>query len=765
MEKSSFFNSVNKDRKYKAEDWAEYFSSFIGNGIFPNPSNNLMIEVSSGMTLKVNVGKAWINGYFYYNTDDFFIVLDNPDGVLKRIDRIVLRWDKTERKISVEVKKGTFASQPVAPDLQRDADAYEIGLADIFIDNGVVNLSQSSVTDLRQNKAYCGLVTGTVNQIDGTGLFSQYDSIFNDWFENIKETLDGDVAASLAADVLELQNEVSMKASDERVDSLETNQGDLVALQTSNKSNLVGAMNEVKGTVDSMSNDLSAAQDKISNIRNYSGKLLTGIVSGSNANVTVEGNMVFTDGDKLDVKFNADVSAPVTVSFNSGTQYILKDFEGNEADVSAEQIYTLIYKEDDVDFFFCAPKGGAKITKDQYRAPIFLAEDVKKNDPLEIYRGNATKALYNTDYQSATSMSISTVDTDGYSYAEKLDQSRVLILYRNGTTYMPTVHVGVVNPVAGSYSMGTEVIVESTSTNLVGLVVLSSTKAVAVYGTGVVRARVLNISGTDVTLGNEVYTIGTQANNMVAHGISDDSFALFYREGDAGSYAVKATVVGDVITFGTIRNWQTDWNVNLKLLRIDDSKAIIVYLVYNSPGIRMETRLITFSSNDIFFNDAPELIYTSADYYTYFGCEWLTPTFDFLVVWEDDSVAQQAIKIDVDSNYNITLNSIVATGSFGDIYDTAPLNGQTIIVSRNSSHGILALNVLSDTNIRAGRAVYQDSNSYWKQLIPFNGLNFLQVHTVPKTPLHCSFAEALKYVSAIALTDGLRHTEIECLIL
>ena len=34
MEFSSFFNSVGGDRKYKAEDWAEYFGSFIGNGVF-----------------------------------------------------------------------------------------------------------------------------------------------------------------------------------------------------------------------------------------------------------------------------------------------------------------------------------------------------------------------------------------------------------------------------------------------------------------------------------------------------------------------------------------------------------------------------------------------------------------------------------------------------------------------------------------------------------------------------------------------------------
>ena len=49
MEKSSFFNSVSGDRKYKAEDWASYFASFIGNGVFPVPSTGLQVVAGNGM--------------------------------------------------------------------------------------------------------------------------------------------------------------------------------------------------------------------------------------------------------------------------------------------------------------------------------------------------------------------------------------------------------------------------------------------------------------------------------------------------------------------------------------------------------------------------------------------------------------------------------------------------------------------------------------------------------------------------------------------
>ena len=69
-EKSSFFTSLNGDRKYKSSDFAEYFSTFIGNGVFPNPSNNLLVTSNGDMTINLSAGFAWINGYMYHNTDN-----------------------------------------------------------------------------------------------------------------------------------------------------------------------------------------------------------------------------------------------------------------------------------------------------------------------------------------------------------------------------------------------------------------------------------------------------------------------------------------------------------------------------------------------------------------------------------------------------------------------------------------------------------------------------------------------------------------------
>ena len=183
MEKSSFFNSVSGDRVYRAEEWAEYFASFIGNGVFPVPSTSLKVVAGSGMAVAVKTGKAWINGYFYYNTSDLPVTLATADGVLNRIDRIVVRWDLTERKISVAVKSSTPATSPVAPALQRDADAYELCLADVLVGAGVTAISQANITDRRLDGSLCGVVAGVVDQIDTDAFNAQLEA----WFADYKE--------------------------------------------------------------------------------------------------------------------------------------------------------------------------------------------------------------------------------------------------------------------------------------------------------------------------------------------------------------------------------------------------------------------------------------------------------------------------------------------------------------------------------------------------------------------------------------------------
>lgn len=201
MERSSFFDATlvgeTYDRVYLADDFARYFASFIGNGVFPTPSTNLQVVQDVNMQVKLKAGKGWINGRFYELTEDLTLNVAVADGVLKRKDRVVLRLDFINREIKAYLKKGAFSSSPISPTLTRNADIYELGIADILINNGVTSVVQSNITDLRQNNTYCGLVAGVVQQIDTTNLFAQFESAFNVWFDAIKGQLSTDAAGNL----------------------------------------------------------------------------------------------------------------------------------------------------------------------------------------------------------------------------------------------------------------------------------------------------------------------------------------------------------------------------------------------------------------------------------------------------------------------------------------------------------------------------------------------------------------------------------------
>lgn len=216
---SGLFNSVNGDRKYDAWWFALYFSTFVGNGIYPNPSTNLQVIENENMTTTVKPGKGWINGYFIFSDSDFVLQHDLADGVLKRIDRVVMRLDYSEREIELIIKKGGFASNPVAPSLQRDADAYELVLADVLITPGATQIIQGNITDTRLNKELCGVMDNPIDPVDTTTIFNQYQSWYEqmtgekldeynawfaqhqknfiDWFVSIKEILDSNVAGNL----------------------------------------------------------------------------------------------------------------------------------------------------------------------------------------------------------------------------------------------------------------------------------------------------------------------------------------------------------------------------------------------------------------------------------------------------------------------------------------------------------------------------------------------------------------------------------------
>lgn len=87
-----------------------------------------------------------------------------------------MRLNYLTKQIEIVLKKDSQASLPTAPAIQRDAEAYELVIADVLINAGTTQINQGLITNQRLNKNLCGIVHGVVDQVDTTSIFNQYQS-------------------------------------------------------------------------------------------------------------------------------------------------------------------------------------------------------------------------------------------------------------------------------------------------------------------------------------------------------------------------------------------------------------------------------------------------------------------------------------------------------------------------------------------------------------------------------------------------------------
>lgn len=184
-----FFNSINGDRTYNADQISEYFLKLISNGVFATPSDAMQVTATTGLVVKVSPGWGFINCKWIKSDSDVFLQLDAADITFDRIDRVVMHLDTNDahRSISIEVKTGTAAATPTAPELTRTGGVYELSLAQIKVSANSSVVVQADITDERPNTDVCGYVTGLIDQIDTTNLFAQFTNAFNTWFDDIKD--------------------------------------------------------------------------------------------------------------------------------------------------------------------------------------------------------------------------------------------------------------------------------------------------------------------------------------------------------------------------------------------------------------------------------------------------------------------------------------------------------------------------------------------------------------------------------------------------
>lgn len=190
-----FFDSVNGDRVYNSDSFAEWLRKFFTTGVF---NGDLQVQPSSGMAVTVGTGYANIEGRVRFFDTTQTKTLPVANGTYPRVDTIVVRLDLGNRQITCETVQGTYSGNNPSPTAPVRSDGiYEIVLAQIYVGAGVTEITTANITDTRADETLCGWVTSTVESVPMSQIVSQMQAKFLTWYDHMKDQLDEDAAGHL----------------------------------------------------------------------------------------------------------------------------------------------------------------------------------------------------------------------------------------------------------------------------------------------------------------------------------------------------------------------------------------------------------------------------------------------------------------------------------------------------------------------------------------------------------------------------------------
>lgn len=180
----------NRD-EYVGAEYAMRWLHGRTSGVFAANNNAAVAAVQNAMAVTVSDGVGWIadseaNGVVWWNDAEktngakMQLTVDAADGVLNRIDRVIVEWKTTDYADLPEIKilKGTPASAVAAPALTNNTTQRQLSLAQILVAAGTTSITASMITDERQNPDVCGIVTDTLS-IDTSVINAQFTELLD----------------------------------------------------------------------------------------------------------------------------------------------------------------------------------------------------------------------------------------------------------------------------------------------------------------------------------------------------------------------------------------------------------------------------------------------------------------------------------------------------------------------------------------------------------------------------------------------------------
>lgn len=336
------------DREYIADDFARYFRAFITSGIIADGGNiaeSLQVVANEDMSTTLKKGNLIIEGYRYELMEDMIFHHTAADGVLDRIDRISVTLDVAKREIHAIVREGEYSYSPISPQCRRTSEHLDYVVADVRVVAGNIKITQANITDTRLSTDLCGIAF-PFWKLDTQAFFVQLNSFYNEfvaksdqsyaqfqgwqnnkkaeieewksveetqidnwqkketdnfevWADEFIRTWEGWINGKIGdwtEEIMEWFNNLREQLTDNAEVRLQEQIGNINDLQTTEKKNLVSAINNVLKTlgdrITNVTNTLQKSlQDSIATVVKKAGDTMTGTLhSSKTTNTYIAGN-------------------------------------------------------------------------------------------------------------------------------------------------------------------------------------------------------------------------------------------------------------------------------------------------------------------------------------------------------------------------------------------------------------------------------------------------------------------------------------------
>ena len=192
MQYPLFYNSVNQDRVYDADSFSDWLKKFFITGVF---KDEMQVTAAGGMYVQVGGGYTNVNGKVM-QFDQSTLTVGTADSRYYRIDSVIVERNDTDRQFYLKIVQGGTGTESSVTGVTptRSGGIYQLVLARIKVKPGATYITQQDITDTRADSTLCGIVAGTVTQMN----FEQFSVQFADYFDNFKSGRQADFDAWFA---------------------------------------------------------------------------------------------------------------------------------------------------------------------------------------------------------------------------------------------------------------------------------------------------------------------------------------------------------------------------------------------------------------------------------------------------------------------------------------------------------------------------------------------------------------------------------------